>query len=138
MELLYKYKFTPRFADIDSYKIAHHSKYFCWFEEARFYLLGEILDFTKSDTVTIRSPITKLGAEYKRPVLFAEEYVIQTKFVYEYHKPYVKFEYTVMDLSEKNIFCEAYTEHVFINEQDQLYLNLPKYILEKLKSFEEG
>lgn len=137
MELQYEYRFTPRFADIDSYQIAHHSKYFCWFEDARFYLLDEIIHLSKTDALTLRSPITRLGAEYKRPVLFAQEYIIHTKFIYDYHKPYIKFEYSILDLLETMVFCEAFTEHVFINEQGQLYLNLPDFVLDKLETFQK-
>ena len=118
-------------------QIAHHSKFFCWFEEARFYLIDSILGLEKIKATELRSPIIKLGAEYKQPILFMESYVINTKFLYEYHKPFFRFEYEIKDLAEKTMLCEAFTEHVLVSDKGKLLISIPEFLIERLKSLEK-
>lgn len=137
MELCFEYKFTPRFSDIDSYGIAHHSKFFCWFDEARFYLINSLLGLDKVESTELRSPIIELGAEYKRPILFMENYIINIKFLYNYNKPFFRFEYQVKDLVKKTVLCVAFTEHVLVSDKGKLLLCMPEFIVEKLKAIEK-
>jgi acyl-CoA thioesterase FadM len=53
MEISFDYSIEPRFSDFDLYGIAHHSRYFYWFEEARFYFMKEIMDMTSDEVAEL-------------------------------------------------------------------------------------
>lgn len=129
----FKYQIKPRFSDIDGYGIAHHSKFFCWFEESRFYFLESILKISKDNIMDIRALIINLKAEFKKPIVFEEKYIILVTVLCDDFKPYFKFQYKVMDLEEEILYAKAETENVFVNKNGKLLLDIPEYIYEKLK-----
>ncbi|MHB1391649.1 MAG: acyl-CoA thioesterase [Clostridia bacterium] len=136
MEISFKYNFTPRFSDIDSYSIAHHSGFFYWFEEARYYFLQAILKVGIEDINKLRVPVTRLGCDYKKPVYFGEVYVIITKLIIPEDKPLLRFEYNIMNSTETIGFAQGFTEHVFVNNYGGLLFKIPDFILEKLEQLE--
>lgn len=125
------YKVKPRFSDIDGYGIAHHSKFFCWFEEARFYFLDTILKVSKEDYIDMRALITSLKAEFKKSIVFQDSYIILVGVKWNQVKPLIKFTYQIMDLDQKIIYAKAETDHIFINKSGELLLEIPNYISEK-------
>ena len=128
MHVTFKYKFKPRFSDIDRYGIAHHSRYFYWFEEARFFWLNEILNASVSDQLKLYAPISNLSAEYKKPVVFEQDYVILCQVTIDDFKPIAEFKYKIMDISENTLYSIGNTEHVFTNSKGELLLEIPEYI----------
>ena len=132
MKVTFKYSFRPRFSDIDRYGIAHHSRYFYWFEEARFYWLNEVLNVSIEDQQTLYAPLSNLSAEYKKPIVFEQDYVILCHVTAVAFKPVVKFEYKIMDVSEEILFSVGHTEHVFTNSSGELLLEIPEYLVEHL------
>lgn len=137
MNFNFKYKFKPRFTDIDSYGIAHHSKYLCWFEEARFFFLESIMGLTSDNVIGYRFPVVRLEVNYKKPIKFGEYYIILSTLKCNYDKAKIKFEYKILDLLEKELLSDGYTEHVFLSEKGELLLNIPDIITEKLKLVEK-
>jgi len=129
----FKYSFKPRFSDIDRYGIAHHSRYFYWFEEGRFYWLEKILKVSKENQVKLYAPIINLSAEYKKPIVFEQDYIILCNVIMDDFKPMVKFEYKIMDASENSLFSIGHTEHVFTNSEGELLLEIPEYLVEHTK-----
>lgn len=132
----FTYKFMPRFADIDSYSIAHHSKYFCWFEMARFHFMGEYLDLPLSTVHEFRSPVIRLGCEFNQPVLFGQEYTIETIVSYKLPKASLTFNYEIKNDSGQ-LIAKGFTEHVFLNSNNELMLSFPDIILRKMLSLQE-
>lgn len=132
MEKSFRYYFTPRFSDIDSYSIAHHSKYFCWFEDGRFFLLNQILNVGKGNIEEIKAPIIKLGCNYKKAIKFLDDYVIIITINLNEMKPCLNFKYKIMNMEETIIYAEAFTDHVFIDDKGNLKLTYPQAIVEKL------
>lgn len=129
----FKYSFKPRFSDIDKYGIAHHSKYFCWFEEARYYLLESILQISKENLLQLYAPIISLKAEYKKSIVFENTYVILVKVIINNFKAAAKFEYKIMDSNEEILFATGYTEHVFTKSTGELLLETPDFLYDKIK-----
>jgi len=126
--ITFKYKFKPRFSDIDRYGIAHHSRYFYWFEEARFFWLNEILKASTEDQLKLYAPISNLSAEYKKPVLFEQDYVILCAVTIGDFKPTVEFKYKIMSIDENTLYSTGHTEHVFTNSKGELLLEIPEYL----------
>jgi len=133
LNVTFKYRFRPRFSDIDRYGIAHHSRYFYWFEDARFYWLDKILKVSTKEQLELYAPISNLSAEYKKPIIFEQDYVVLCHVEANDYKPVVKFEYKIMDISEDILFSVGYTEHVFTNSKGELLLEIPEYLIEHLK-----
>jgi len=130
----FKYKFRPRFSDIDRYGIAHHSRYFYWFEEARFYWLNKALKLSIEEQLELYAPISNLSAEYKKPIVFEQDYIILCHVTVGDFKPTIKFDYKIMDISEDTLFSLGYTEHVFTNSKGELLFEIPEYLIEYFKS----
>ena len=128
MNVTYKYKFKPRFSDIDRYGIAHHSRYFYWFEEARFFWLTEILKTSVEDQLKLYAPISNLSAEYKKPIIFEQDYIIICDVTIDDFKPIALFKYKIMDVSENILYSIGHTEHVFTNSKGELLLEIPEFI----------
>ncbi|WP_192930254.1 acyl-CoA thioesterase [Alkaliphilus pronyensis] len=133
MTLSFKYKFKPRFSDIDRYGIAHHSKYFCWFEEARYYFLESILKIPQEELVQLYAPITSLKADYKKSIIFENSYVIVVSLSIDEFKSFVQFQYEIMDCNEETIYAKGLTEHVFTKSNGELLFEIPDFLYEKIK-----
>ena len=75
------YVFRPRFSDTDAYGIVHHSKYYCYFEEARL-ALEKHLDLKRRlppDT-DVRFPVIASSCEYRHPLVYdGTEYTVSLK-----------------------------------------------------------
>jgi len=130
---MFKYQFKPRFSDIDRYGIAHHSRYFDWFEEARFYWLDKVLKVSKEDQFELYTPLINLSAEYKKSIIFEQDYVVLCKVIMNDFKAMVRFEYKIMDVSEDILFSTGHTEHVFTTSNGELLLEIPEYLVEQSK-----
>lgn len=135
MEYKYKYYFKPRHSDFDVYLVAHHSKYFCWFEEARYQLFSKIPDLYEQVITTFKLPVTDLACKYIKSVSTLDEYVVKVKAVFDFQKPIIHFDYRLMDKEEKVLYAKGFTEHVFLNHENKLIIMFPeevKQIIEKL------
>lgn len=138
MEIQNNYLMSPSFSDIDGYQIAHHSKYFCWFEDARFDFLNRKLKMNVQEIENIKVLITNISCQYKRPALFGNKYEIRTTFVFDIKKPQFSFKYKMVDAITRKLVCIGYTEHVMINESGGLMLNYPKLFLNKIKQIQRS
>lgn len=135
LEATFKYQFKPRFSDIDRYGIGHHARYFYWFEEARFFWSDKILKISKENQLKLYAPIINLSAEYKKSIVFEQDYVILCKATISDFKAIVKFEYQIMDFLENILFSTGYTEHVFTTSKGELLLEIPEYFMEHIKLY---
>lgn len=134
-----------KFSDIDMMKVVHHSKYWIWFEDARFKFIKDILDITINDieSSNILIPLIDCSCTYINAIKFDSKVKIITKL--EYRKgPYLVFHYRVYDESNfPKLLCKAYTKHVFIDNDFNLKLKIPsfikkamdKYFIEKTSAF---
>lgn len=128
MEYKYKYYFKPRLSDFDFYSIAHHSKFFCWFEEARVALFDNFPKYCVTIMNTYEMPVTNLGCKYIKKVNTMDELVISAKLKIDFDKPIVHFDYRLMDKNERILYAKAYTEHVFLDSEHTMILITPQEI----------
>ena len=76
MQYTFKYYFKPRHSDFDDYQIAHHSKFLCWFEEARYECFEQFKGIFDVILEKYKIPVTKLECKYYHMVSRVETMVI--------------------------------------------------------------
>lgn len=138
MNDLYKYYFRPRFSDMDSYGIAHHSRYLCWFEEARIEYLGcyyQDLDFSGK---RFKMPVTRVEVKYIRSVTNTENMVVKLDINYREDIPLLHLDYQLMDSKETRLYAKAYTEHIIISENGDIVNQIPEELLSILRTIKKG
>ena len=138
MEYTYNYIIRPRFSDIDSYDIAHHSKYFCWFEEARFYFLFNCINLEKELIATMKFPVTNIYCKYYKPVIYGNDYVIKAKVEYEIGNPIIKYSYKLVNENQKVLYAKGYSEHIALDQEGNYVMDISDEIKEKLLSIQKN
>ena len=137
MEYTYKYKFRPRFADCDSYAIAHHSKYFCWFEEARFYFLFDCIKLDKKITESLKFPVVNIYCKYYKSVVYGNNYIVIAKIEFELNNPIIKFSYRLLSEDSKTLYAKGNSEHVTLDNEGNYVMEITEEIKEKLTTIQE-
>lgn len=125
-----EYVFRPRFSDMDSYMIAHHSNYFCWFEEARFYFLQKKMGLSAETISDLKIPVIDIFCKYHRPVEFGSEYVILLKVSGDYDNYKFQCDYRLLSSNKEKQYAKGYSTHVFL-DNGEIMTRLPDDILAK-------
>lgn len=130
--------FKPRFAETDMMQVVHHSRYWVWFEEARFAFIQEVLGMSIGDLETskIFLPVIECGCKYIDKIKWGREFVIVT--VLEVQKsPYFIFHqeiYYSHDKNRSNLLCKSFVKKAFVDEQFKLKIQIPKFFRDSIKS----
>ncbi|RDY31939.1 acyl-CoA thioesterase [Lachnotalea glycerini] len=125
MQYRYKYYFKPRHSDMDNYGIAHHSKFFCWFEEARYESFTIFSEQFDDITKKYKLLVTKLECKYIQSVSDVKNMVVLVDVDLLLNKPILHIQYRLMDEQEKRLFAKGYTEHVFVNREGKMAMDIP-------------
>ncbi|MGL5152928.1 MAG: acyl-CoA thioesterase [Clostridium sp.] len=134
MKISYLYSTVPRFSDTDSYGVMHHSSYYKWFEEARFTVSKEILGFDEDllNGKSIKFPVIESYCRYKNPIVYGELLNIEVDLTV--HKSAkITFDYRVKNATTNKLCAEGKTVHMFLDNNNRICLNIPKWFLDKLK-----
>lgn len=125
---------STRFAEVDMMEVVHHSKYWIWFEEARFDFFKKVL---KVSTEEIRSseilmPVIDCECRYLTAIPWDKKVIIETNL--EITKaPYFNFYYKVYFCTNKKMLSKAKTKQVFIDKSFKLKLKTPEFLSEAVK-----
>ena len=66
--------------ETDKMGIVHHSNYLRYFEEARIYLMDAFgVSYFETEKAGVMIPVLGVGIEYKQPLAFGDEAVIDTR-----------------------------------------------------------
>ncbi len=124
-------KVRPRFSEIDAMTIVWHGNYIKFLEDGREdFGIKYGLDYMSVYEAGYMTPVVKLNIEYKSPVFYGQEAVVETTFI---NSPAAKivFEYKILCVKRGSIFTTASTQQVFINAQTrELELTPPKFFEE--------
>lgn len=129
--------FKPRFAETDMMQVVHHSRYWVWFEEARFAFLEEVLGMSVGDLETskIFLPVIECGCTYINKIKWGREFLIIT--VLEIQKsPYFIFHqeiYSSQDMNRSNPICKSFVKKAFVDEHFKLKLQMPKFFKDSIE-----
>lgn len=130
----YEYSFISRFSDTDSYGIVHHSKYYCYFEEARYHLSTNALGFgtNEVDGSEYRFPVLESSCKHLKPLKYNHiPYIVNVKFGIIKN---VKIEFLYVIKDKNNIeYAKGRTVHAFVKKDGSMCLDIAGWFGEKLK-----
>ena len=78
--MIYTWEHKIQYYETDQMRIAHHSNYIRWFEEARTFALEQAgFGYGKMEECGVMSPVVGVSAEYKMMSRFPETLLIETR-----------------------------------------------------------
>ena len=108
------YEHVVQYYETDQMKVAHHSNYIRWFEEARVDAFDKIgLGYKECEEEGVLSPVVGVSAKYKTSALFYDTVVIKVKFT-KYTGVRLYIEYEVTDKKTGQVRCTGNSEHCFV------------------------
>lgn len=129
MELIDRKEITVRFGEVDSMAIVWHGNYLKYFEDGREsfgakYNLG-YLDVYKYN---IMIPIVKVSCDYKKPLVYGDEAIIETRFVNS-EAAKIQFCYSVYRKSDLELMATGSSMQVFLTPEKELLLTAPEFFI---------
>ncbi len=124
-----------RFADVDLMGVVHHSRYWTWFEEARFHFLSRILGVTPEEVQLqeIYTPLVSSSCTYGRAVRWGEEVVVAVRMEVDRGARF-RFCHEVRTADGGQRVASALTTHVFTDLQMRLKLTVPPFYRDRLRA----
>ncbi|MBI4648623.1 MAG: acyl-CoA thioesterase [Bacteroidia bacterium] len=125
--LIEKVEVKVRFSDVDPMGIVWHGNYIKYFEDAREafgkkYGLG-YMDVYRAG---ILAPIVKLKIDYKKPLRYDENAVIEIKYI-DSEAAIMKFEYVIFKQPGNIIAVTGETIQAFVDTKGELFLTIPPF-----------
>ncbi len=109
-----------QYYETDQMKVAHHSNYIRWFEEARIGYLDSIgVCYAELERRGIISPVLSVGCKYRSMTRFGETVKIQARLT-EMGNVRYRLSYRVLDAQSGVLRAEGESSHCFINAQDRV------------------
>lgn len=113
------YHFRVRYAETDQMGIAHHSKYFVWFEEGRSNYCRDLgLPYGEWEKNGVFLPVAEVHCRYKSPLLYDELTTLEV-FPVGVGPASLTFGYRLRHEDGK-LAAEGWTKHAFADEQGRL------------------
>jgi len=117
-----------RFAEVDSLHVVHHSRYWMWFEEARYQFLYALLDLTPAAITDLGVALPLIAAEcrYGRAVRWGTDVVVRV-WLEPQRAAKLVFRHELVDAHDPSIqYATARTTHVFTDRQLRLRATVPE------------
>lgn len=124
---------STKFTDIDMMQVVHHSKYWIWFEEARFDFFNRVLDVSVSQIRESRilMPVIDCDCRYISTILWDQQVFIETRLELS-NAPYFNFFYEIHSVSNSKLLSKGRTKQAFIDKNFNLKLKMPQYLSEAI------
>ena len=119
-----------RFSEVDALQIVWHGEYVKYIEDGR-EAFGKRYDIGYMDIKNegFAAPIVKLSLDYKLPLSFNEQVIVETRFI-PCDAAKIQFDYTIYRKTDRAVVAEASTKQVFTHLQTGvLELNNPDFYL---------
>ena len=114
------YEHLVQYYETDQMKVAHHSNYIRWFEEARIDAFDRIgMGYKECEQMGIISPVVAVSAQYKTSALFFDTVVIRIRFT-KYTGVRLYIEYEVTDKETGEVRCTGQSEHCFVSSDGHI------------------
>lgn len=117
-----------RFSEVDAMQVVWHGEYVRYFEDGR-QAFGREYGFDYNDFFDngFTTPIVELNVQYKRPLTFGEEAIVETRYIAT-EAAKIVFDYTVYRAADMSIAATGSSVQVFINrDRNELELNTPLF-----------
>jgi len=128
----------PRFSEIDSLLIVHHSRFILWAEEANFNFVERVLEISRKELfeLGIYNPIQKLEFKYKNHVVWDDEVLVRTRMEYSQFAFFTMYNTICCRRNPRKIFAESKVRLLYTNKELDLRLLAPETFLRKIKEAE--
>lgn len=125
--LKFSHKIRVRFNEVDSMQVVWHGNYVKYFEEGREAFGREFnLTYLHAKKEGFALPIVKLCLDYKLPLRYGEEAIIETTYVNS-RAAKIEFFYCIKNENGDTV-CTGETIQVFTNtDVGNMALNLPEF-----------
>ncbi len=124
--MIYTWEHQIQYYETDQMRVAHHSNYIRWFEEARTYALDRAgFGYGKMEECGVMSPVVTVSAEYKGMSRFPETLLIETQ-VKLYNGVRLVIAYTVKEKETGEVRCVGESSHCFIDSTDYRLISLKR------------
>ncbi len=132
--LMSKIKIRVRFSEVDSMGIAWHGSYVKYLEDGR-EAFGREFDLGYMDVFNkgFFTPIVKMNLDYKLPLRYEDEAIIETKYIYN-DAAKIIFEYRILSTDNK-LLASAKTIQVFVDISGKLQLSTPDFFIDWKKKY---
>ena len=108
------YEHHAKYYETDQMRIAHHSNYIRWMEEARMDMMEQMgFSYDKMEELEIISPVLSVSCEYKSMVRFGETVVVNAK-VARYNGIKLEVVYEMTDKETGELRAAAQSTHCFL------------------------
>lgn len=109
------YHTRVRYADTDQMGIAHHARYYEWFESARTDLIRTIgISYRELEEKGFMLPVLETGCRYLQPVHYDDLLAIQCAIVF-HTRLKLKISYRLYVEGDPILRSEGFTLHCFMN-----------------------
>lgn len=123
---------TVRFSEVDAMMVVWHGEYIRYFEDGR-ESFGKHYDGLKYMDIFnsgYLAPMVDLNCQYKQPLTFGEEAIIETRFI-DSPAAKIQFDYTIYRASDNTVAATGSSVQVFINGKTrELELSSPQFYLD--------
>lgn len=126
-----------KFSEIDMMNVVHHSKYWIWFEEARFNFIENVLGISINDieSSNILIPLIDCSCTYINAIKWSMQIKVIARLELK-KSPYIIFHYEVYEVyndSDKiRLLCKSWTKHAFIDKEFKLKLEIPVFFRKEI------
>ncbi|MBN2417492.1 acyl-CoA thioesterase [bacterium] len=111
------YHTRVRYADTDQMGIAHHARYYEWFESARTDLIRAIgISYRDLEKKGFMLPVLETGCRYIHPVHYDDLLAIYPTLVF-HTRLKLKISYRLFVEGDLTLRSEGFTLHCFMNDQ---------------------
>ncbi len=120
-------KLRIRFSETDPMGIVWHGNYIRYFEDGREsfgarYAIG-YLDFYENGLL---APIVKVSSNYKKPVRYGEEVIVETSYVFTESAKLV-FDYRILSAATGEVATTGQSTQVFTDSSGKLFIVRPPF-----------
>jgi len=124
-------KVQVKFHEIDSMRRAWHGSYVTYFEDGRESFGRHFVGIGYEDIVRsgIYAPVVDLHIKYYGPLSLNDIAVIRTRYVYKLGAR-LDFSYEVRRESDGKLCAKGTTTQLFIDQNEELLLDIPEYYLQ--------
>ncbi|MCF6269640.1 MAG: acyl-CoA thioesterase [Melioribacteraceae bacterium] len=124
-----------RYADTDKMQFVYNGKYLEYFEVGRTELLRSMgLPYSEIEKGGHQLPLIEANLKYKKPAVYDDLLDVEASVSSPYSAK-VHIEYRITHHETKELICEGYTSHVFINADSKRPTRPPKVYVEKVSKY---
>lgn len=135
-KIVHEYFVRPAFSDMDGYGCAHHSRYWIWFENARFSIFFDKFHMSEEILRKYMFPISDVHCKYYEPVKFGYDLVVRTVMEVDDEVPLLKFHYRTIRVTDGKLMSKGQTTHVITDMEHNILSGIPSEISNVLKNDE--